>query len=465
MRAVHRLGSVAAAALLAGCAAGSRPSAGPALAVPALDGTWLITLEGPIRFATPVEIRTAGGVAGTVLGPEGGALRVTGGSVRGDRVQLRAGTPRGGMKLSARLAGGRLEGRWAADHPIGRFLFRGRFTGERVPAARLAPLQPGRAVLDSVAALISHEYFDPGFSGADLPSLVAAGRAAANGATTDGQVVEAVRALLGGIPASHLGFYAVPTPGAGDGGPAAGGSDAVVSWRTLPGSVGYLRIASFPSGRDVPAAVARLDSAFAALGALPALVIDLRANPGGNLELGSRLADHLLNRPLEAGYFATRAGLERRGVRSIEALDPATLPRLAAGDSVMGASFHDHLARRGGAVMLVAGGRGGAPYRGRVAVLIDGGSGSTAEAVAAALGESGRVTLVGQRTAGAMLASAGFSVARGWELRLPVADFRTAGGRVVEGRGVEPQVAVPRGGRGDRTLARAVELLRQPSPD
>jgi C-terminal processing protease CtpA/Prc len=280
-------------------------------------------------------------------------------------------------------------------------------------------------------------------------------------------VVEAVRKLLGGIPASHLGFYAVPVSAAAGGAPAPARPDAVVAWRTLSPTVGYVRIASFPSGGRAPAALARLDSAFAALGTLPALVIDLRANPGGNLELGNRLADHLLDRPLEAGYFVTRAGLDRRGMKSIEALDPATLPRLAPGDSVLGANLHDHIDRRGGAVMLVAGGGAHAAYQGRVALLIDRGSGSTAEAVAAALGESGRVTLVGERTQGAMLASAGFPIADGWELRIPVADFRTAGRRSVEGKGVEPQVVVVRGGRGgrgDRALARAVEILGEPAP-
>lgn len=461
MRTSLRLAAAAALALLSACAGGARPAGSPA-AVSALDGTWQMRFEGPIQFATPVEIRTGGGVAGTVLGPEGGALRITGGEAGGDRVELRAATPQGAMKVSARLVDGRLEGRWAADHLIGRFLFRGRLTGERVPRSRLAAL-PGRGVFDSVAALVSRRYFDPGFSGADVPALVSAGAPAAAAARTDGEVVEAVRKLLGAIPASHLGFYAVPvSTAAGASAPAQ--PDAVVAWRSISPTVGYVRLASFPSGSAAPAALARLDSAFAALGALPALVIDLRANPGGNLELGSRLADHLLDRPLEAGYFVTRAGLDRRGMKSIDALDPATLPRLAPGDSVLGANFHDHIDRRGGAVMLVAGGGAHAAYRGRVALLIDRGSGSTAEAVAAALGESGRVTLVGERTRGAMLASAGFPIAQGWELRLPVADFRTAGRRSVEGKGVEPQVAVARGGRGDRALARAVEILGQPVP-
>jgi hypothetical protein len=458
MRRLRTASAAAAAALLAACAGGPRP--GTPTPVAALDGAWQLKLEGPIRFSTPLEVRTGPrGVEGTVLGPEGTALRVTGGSAEGNRLRLRAGTPRGGMKVDARLVDGRLEGRWAADHPIGRFLFRGRLTGERVPAGRLAPLVPGRPVVDSVAAQVARSFFDPAFAGADLGALTAAARASAAAARTDGEVVEAVRTLLRGIPTSHTAFYAVPVESGAA--PRRGGeAPAVVSWRVVSPAVGYVRIAAFASGASAPGALARLDSAFGALGALPALVIDLRGNPGGNLELGSRLADHLVERPLEAGYFVTRAGLESRGVRSIDALDPASLPRLAPGDSVLGAGFHEHLRRRGGAVMLVAGGGRATPYRGRVAVLIDRGSGSTAEAVAAALGESGRATLVGERTAGAMLSSAGFTVAPGWELRLPVADFRTPGRRVVEGKGVEPAVAVP----SKDALKRAVQLLTRPAP-
>jgi hypothetical protein len=158
MRTSLRSGAAAALVLLGACAGGARPSGSPA-AVPALDGTWQMRFQGPIQFATPVEIRTGGGVAGTILGPEGGALRITGGQAGGGRVELRAATPQGGMKVSARLVDGRLEGRWAADHPIGRFLFRGRLTGERVPTTRLAAL-PGRGVFDSVAALVTRRYFD-----------------------------------------------------------------------------------------------------------------------------------------------------------------------------------------------------------------------------------------------------------------------------------------------------------------
>jgi carboxyl-terminal processing protease len=82
------------------------------------------------------------------------------------------------------------------------------------------------------------------------------------------------------------------------------------------------------------------------------------------------------------------------------------------------------------------------PYTGPVAVLIDGGSGSTTEIFAAGLQELRRAVIVGERSAGAVLPSDMIKLPTGAIFQYAFADFRTPGGALIEGRGVAPDVEV-----------------------
>ncbi len=94
-------------------------------------------------------------------------------------------------------------------------------------------------------------------------------------------------------------------------------------------------------------------------------------------------------------------------------------------------------------------------------LLINGGSRSGKELVAYSIKNHRLGTLVGRRTAGAVVAGRGFMLSDRSVLLLAVADVRVDGERL-EGRGVEPDVEVPDGlpyaGGADPQLDRAVEL-------
>jgi carboxyl-terminal processing protease len=137
----------------------------------------------------------------------------------------------------------------------------------------------------------------------------------------------------------------------------------------------------------------------------PGAIVDLRRNPGGEtFSLGISIGE-FFDRAVDCGTFITRAGL--RTVKDSWQL-------------------------------------GSAEYRGRVVVLVDGGTGSAAEIFAAVLQDHGRATIVGRRTAGAVLASRFFRLPDGGELQLSCEDYFTPKGRRIEGAGVEPDVIVPR---------------------
>lgn len=111
------------------------------------------------------------------------------------------------------------------------------------------------------------------------------------------------------------------------------------------------------------------------------------------------------------------------------------------------------------------------PYLKPVAILIDGMSASTSEVFAAGMQELGRAVVVGERSAGACLPSVFEKLPTGALFQFAVADFRTPRGVLVEGRGVQPDVAVKQqrqallAGRDAQLEAALIQLtrLRQPA--
>lgn len=192
--------------------------------------------------------------------------------------------------------------------------------------------------------------------------------------------------------------------------------------RPLEGGFVYLRFDEF-DGPDRRWLSRQLEENVAA----PGVVIDLRRNPGGDtFSLGASVGE-FFERTVDCGTFVSRGGARR--VKNSWQF-------------------------------------GSAKYRGRVVVLIDGATGSAAEIFAAVLQDHGRATLVGRRTAGAVLASWFYRLPDGGELQLSRLDYLTPKGRRIEGKGVEPDIVVPRtlddlrAGR-DPDLARALEVLRE----
>ena len=108
---------------------------------------------------------------------------------------------------------------------------------------------------------------------------------------------------------------------------------------------------------------------------------------------------------------------------------------------------------------------GSARYRGQVVVLVDASTGSAAEIFAAVLQDHERATVIGRRTAGAVLASWFYRLPDGGELQLSREDYVAPKGRRIEANGVQPDIVVPRrladvrAGR-DLDLETALQVLR-----
>jgi len=165
------------------------------------------------------------------------------------------------------------------------------------------------------------------------------------------------------------------------------------------GNTGYVRLNMFngTAARDVKKAIDELKT----LGAKN-MILDLRDNPGGLLDA----VDFIASGFLPAG----------KTIVSIKNRDGAAETTFSDGYG-----FYEE---------------------GPLVVLVNGGSASASELLAAAIKENGRGKLVGTTTFGKGSVQRGFPLSNGGQLRLTVAKFYSPNGNVIHGKGVEPDIEV-----------------------
>jgi carboxyl-terminal processing protease len=174
---------------------------------------------------------------------------------------------------------------------------------------------------------------------------------------------------------------------------------ATVRDKVLEAHVGYLQISRFSeaTANDVGAALADLRKQ----NALGALVLDLRADPGGLVDQAILVADQFL----DDGTIVTIRG--RKG------------------------SVETQVAHKGGAGV-------GVP----IIALVDGGTASAAEILAAALHDHDRAKLVGLPTYGKGTVQTFYDLDDGSGLKLTTARYLTPKGNSLESKGILPDTRV-----------------------
>jgi carboxyl-terminal processing protease len=160
----------------------------------------------------------------------------------------------------------------------------------------------------------------------------------------------------------------------------------------------YLRFTVFAR-----AAMADVRSCLLATPAGDALVLDLRGNPGGLTPMAPGIAGWMSDRQLWFGRMQMRQGV----------MQFTAFPQEGA-------------------------------FTGPVAVLIDSGSASTSELMAAGLQATGRARVFGERSAGQALPSAFKQLPIGDLFQFAMADMVTPLGKSLEGAGVTPDELVER---------------------
>jgi carboxyl-terminal processing protease len=170
--------------------------------------------------------------------------------------------------------------------------------------------------------------------------------------------------------------------------------------QTLEPGYGYLRITSFSetTQSDVTHAILHLKRDNP--GGIKGLVLDLRNNPGGVLEAGVAVADDFL----DSGVIVTADGRTPEARFQMDA---------TPGDLIDGAPL---------------------------VVLVNAGSASASEIVAAALKDHGRALLVGRRTYGKGSVQTVMPLSHGGAVKLTTSRYFTPSGASIHGKGIVPDI-------------------------
>ena len=227
----------------------------------------------------------------------------------------------------------------------------------------------------------------------------------------------------------------------------------------LPDGIGWLKVTMFPGAVGIDLAH-MLDTAIAHLKDSTRLIVDLRGNTGGGIG-GLRLMSYLTPGKKEVGYSLTRARKEKGYVRE-------KLPRFGRIPSHKATLLW--LALRYGfidkSILVVTEGLGAQRFHGRVVILVNEHTASAGEMLAAFAEENSLATIVGAKTAGRLLSGTTFRAGEGYIVGLPVAAYLTWQGRLIEGKGVSPNLKVEMkpeqlvAGQ-DPQMQRALEAVRE----
>jgi carboxyl-terminal processing protease len=175
-----------------------------------------------------------------------------------------------------------------------------------------------------------------------------------------------------------------------------------IDFAALPDGVAWIRIRQFQERThdDFVDAIGKVRAEIG--GPIRGVVLDLRRNPGGLVDQAMGIADEVL----DGGVVYRMKG---QGGRVLE----------------------EGRAKSGGALVSPP-----------MVALIDGGSASASELLAAALADHKRATLVGETTFGKGSVQSILQLGGGAGVKLTIARYYSPNGRSIQGQGVEPDVVV-----------------------
>jgi carboxyl-terminal processing protease len=190
----------------------------------------------------------------------------------------------------------------------------------------------------------------------------------------------------------------------------------------IDGKTAMLTINTFATGYDQKL----IDKYFEQLdGKAESLIIDLHGNGGGAVINLAHLAGKVMPAKASMGTFITKYHAdEYKKANPGKTDDPIAI------------------AKDGGWPIRPSARREAKPFGGDVVVLIGPGSASASEIFAAAVLDNKRGKVIGNKSAGAVLASTFHPLPEGFSLQIPMMEYVTPGGKRLEGTGVAPTITL-----------------------
>ncbi len=196
--------------------------------------------------------------------------------------------------------------------------------------------------------------------------------------------------------------------------------------KLLDNNYGYVRIIFFqgPLKQNLHKAIAKLKKQ--SKGKLKGFILDLRNNPGGLLDASADVADAFLN--------------SKKLSKKYKDYIVYTKGRIPSSDNSIKATPGDVL--------------GGVP----MVVLINGGSASASEIVAGALQDYRRAVIMGTRSFGKGSVQTVIPISKTTAIKLTTALYYTPSGRVIQARGIQPDVVIPQLNVTQKDLSKYIDI-------
>jgi carboxyl-terminal processing protease len=208
----------------------------------------------------------------------------------------------------------------------------------------------------------------------------------------------------------------------------------------MKGDVAVVTIPSFDNSYDLENVDKIMGQALKSKG----IVLDLRNNGGGRVTNLLHLAGYFVPREQPIGKWVSRSTVVNYEKQNPKTTDVLELAKFSKQEVVPFASE-------------------GGVYKGAVAVLINGGTGSASEMMTQALVELRGAEVIGSKSAGAVLASVMREVegGDGFWIQYPMLDYVSIKGYHLEGNGIKPKVerTTPRFGESDSGLEAALNWI------
>lgn len=181
------------------------------------------------------------------------------------------------------------------------------------------------------------------------------------------------------------------------------------------------------------------------------LIIDLRNNPGGSVEMAMPLASYLAKDDLYGGVFLTRKWFENhKELPKNEDYNDFPHFTEASFDLIID-GIHGQEAL---CLKVVSEDQ---HFKGKVYILTDNITASTCEPLVYGLKYCKMATIIGEKTAGAMLNGEIFPLNNELQLWIPTAEYYTVDGKKLDQIGVEPDIKV----ESEEALYKTLELIKQ----
>lgn len=189
--------------------------------------------------------------------------------------------------------------------------------------------------------------------------------------------------------------------------------------RMVEGNIGYIHIFTF--SRHTPDEFKKQLSTLKDQGC-EKLIIDLRMNPGGMIDSVVAVADQILTGGTVVSYHTMHQGSENFTIKGIDNPMP-------------------------------------------MAVLIDKNSASASEILAGAVQDKKEGTIIGETSYGKGTVQAVYPNGNREALKISIAEYRTAAGRIIDKKGIVPDIPVEQTGHpfsfsSDNVLQKAVDVLK-----